>query len=261
MGWTKKHVFAIIHLCTICLVVVQSHSHVQLLRPHQLQHVSFPVLHPLQGACSNSCPLNQWCYPTISSSVIPFSSCLQSFLASGSFLISQLFTSCGQSVGASASASVLPMNIQNWCPLGLTGLISLQSTGLSKFFPASQFKSINYLALSFMVQLSHPYMTVGKTIALTRWTFTGKAMSLLFNILSRLVIAFLPRSKCLLISLLQLSSAVILKPKKIKSVTFPLFPHLFAMVMEPDAMIIVFWMLSIKPAFFTLLFHFHQETL
>ena len=82
----------------------------------------------------NSCPLSQWCHPTISSSVVPFSSCLQSFSASGYFLMSRLFASVGQSIGASVSASVLPMNIQGWFPLGLTGLISLHSKGLSRVF-------------------------------------------------------------------------------------------------------------------------------
>ena len=94
----------------------------------------FPVLHHFLEACSNSCPLSQWCHPTISSSVIPFSSSLQSFPAPGSFLINQLFISGGQSSEASASASVLPMNIQDWFPLGLIGLISLKSKGLSRVF-------------------------------------------------------------------------------------------------------------------------------
>ena len=102
----------------------------------------------------------------------------------------------------------------------------------------------------FIVQLSHPYMTTGKTIALTRWTFVGKVMSLLFNILSRLVITFLPRSKCLLISWLQSPSAVILEPRKIKSATVStVSPSTCYEVMGPDAMILVFWMLSLKPTF------------
>ena len=113
-----------------------------------------------------------------------------------------------------------------------------------------------------MIQLSHPYMTTGKTIALTRQTFVGKEMSLLFNILSRLVIAFLPARKHLLISWLQSPSAVILEPKKIKSLTvFTVSPSICHEVMGPDAMILVFWKLSIKPTFSTLLFHFHQEAL
>ena len=102
--------------------------------PHGLQHARPPCLSPTPGACSNSCPLSWWCHPTISSSVIPFSSWHQSFPASGSFPLSQLFTSGGQSIGVSASASVLPMNIQDWSPLGLTGWISLQSKGLSRVF-------------------------------------------------------------------------------------------------------------------------------
>ena len=101
----------------------------------------------------------------------------------------------------------------------------------------------------FIVQLSHPYMTIGKTIAFTRWTFVGKVMSLLFNMLSRLVIAFLPRSKCLLISWLQSPSAVILEPKKMKLHCFHCFPSICHEVKGPDAMILVFWMLSFKPTF------------
>ena len=102
--------------------------------PHGLQHTKLPCLSPSSGVCSNSSPLTQGCHPTISSSVIPFSSCLQSFPASGSFPMSWLFTSGSQSVGASASSSVFPISIQGWFPLGLTGLISLLSKGLSKVF-------------------------------------------------------------------------------------------------------------------------------
>ena len=104
------------------------------LRPHGLHHTRLPWPSPTLGAYSNSCPSNRWRHPTISSSVVPFSSCLQSFPASGSFLMSQLFISGGQSTGASALASVLPMNIQDWFPLELAGLISLQSKGLSRVF-------------------------------------------------------------------------------------------------------------------------------
>ena len=99
---------------------------------------------------SNSCPLSWWCHPTISSSVAPFSSCLQSFPASGSFPVSQLFTSGGQGIGASASASVFPMNIQDWFPIAFTGFISLQSKGLSRVFSKPQFKSINSSELSLL---------------------------------------------------------------------------------------------------------------
>ena len=104
------------------------------LRPHGLQHTRLPCPSPTPGACSNSCPLSRWCHPTISSSVILFSSCHQSFPASGSFPVSWLFTSGGQSIRASASVSVLPMNIQDWFPLGLTDWISLQFKGLSRVF-------------------------------------------------------------------------------------------------------------------------------
>ena len=102
--------------------------------PHGLQHARLPCPSPTPGACSNSCLLSRWCHPTISSSVIPVSSCLQSFPASGSSPMSQFFVSAGQSIRVSASVSVLPMNIQNWFPLGLTDLISLQSKGLSRVF-------------------------------------------------------------------------------------------------------------------------------
>ena len=123
------------------------------------------------------------------------------------------FTSGGQSIGASASASILPMNIQDWFPLGLTGWISLLSKGLSSLLQHRSLKaSILQCSASFMVQLSHPYMTTGKAIALTRWTIVGKVLSLLFNLLSTLVITFLPRSKRLLISWLQ----SIMVPKTIK---------------------------------------------
>ena len=109
---------------------VLSHS----LLPHGFQHARSPCPSPTPGVYSDSCPLNPWCHPTILSSVSPFSSCLQSFPASGSFQLSQFFASGGQSIGVSASASVLPMNIQDWFPLGWTGWISLQSKGLSRVF-------------------------------------------------------------------------------------------------------------------------------
>ena len=102
------------------------------LRPYGLQHTRLPCPSPTLGACSNSCPSSQFCHPTNTSSFVPFSSCLQSFPASGYFLMSQFFTSSGQRIGASASALVLPMNIQDWFLLGLTGLISMQFEGLSR---------------------------------------------------------------------------------------------------------------------------------
>ena len=173
---------------------------------------------PTPGVYSNSLshPLSRWCHPTVSSSVVPFSSCPQSFPASGSFQRSQLFASGSQSIGVSASTLVLPMNIEDWFPLGWTGWISLQFQGTLKSLLQHHSSKASILQCSafFIVQLSHPYMTTGKTIALTRQTFVGKVMSLLFNMLSRLVITFLPRSKCLYISWLQSPSAVILEPPK-----------------------------------------------
>ena len=131
--------------------------------------------------------------------------------------MSQFFTSGAQSIGVSALASVLPMNIQDWSPLGLTGLTSWLSKGLSKsLLQHHTSKESLWWSTLFTVQLSHPYMTTGKTIALTRQTFVGKVMSLLFKMLSKLVITFLPRSKRLLISWLQSPSAVILEPKNNK---------------------------------------------
>ena len=144
------------------------------------------------------------------------------------------------------------MNIWSWFPLGLTGWISLQFKGLSRIFSQKHSSKASVLRHSafFMVQLWHPYMTTGKTIALTRWTFVGKVMSLLFNKLSRLVIAFLPRSKCLLILWLQSPSAVIFEPPKIKSlIVFTVSPSFCHEVKGPDAMILVFWMLSFKQTF------------
>ena len=183
------------------------------LQPNRLQHTRPPCPSPTPRAYSNSCPLSRWCHPTISSSVVPFSSCPQSFPASGSFQMSQLSTSGGQSIAVSASASVLPVNTQDWFSLGWTGWISLQSKGLSGLLQHHSSKaSILQRSAFFIVQISHPYMTTGKTGALTRQIFVGTVMSLLLNMLSRLIITFFPRSKCLLISWLQSPPAVILEP-------------------------------------------------
>ena len=148
--------------------------------PHELQHTRPPCPSPTPGVHPNSCPLSQWCHPTISSSVVPFSSCPQSFPASGSLPMSQLFTSGGQSIGVSASASVVAVNTRDWSPLGWTGWISLQSKGLSRVFSNTTVQKHQFIGAQlsfFIVPLSHPYMTTGKTIALTRWTFVGKVMS------------------------------------------------------------------------------------
>ena len=162
------------------------------LRPHESHHTRPPCPSPTPGVYSNSCPSRWWCHPAISSSVVPFSSCPQSLPASGSFPMSQLFTWGGQSIGVSVSASVLPMNTQDWSPLRWTGWISLQSKGLSRVFSntTGSKPSIFQRSAFFTVQLSHPYMT--------RWTFVGNVMSLFFNMLSCLVITFLPKSKHLL---------------------------------------------------------------
>ena len=152
------------------------------------------------------------------------------FPRSGSFQMSQLYTSDGQSIRVSASASVLPMNIQDWSPLGWTAWVSLQSRDSQSLLQHHSSKASVLRHSAFLrVQLSHPYMITGKTIALTRWTFVGKVTSLPFNMLSRLVRTFLPRSRRLLISWLKSPSAMTLEPKIIKSALFPLFLHLFAM--------------------------------
>ena len=122
--------------------------------PHESQHARPPCPPPTPRGYSNSCPLSQWCHPTISSSAVPFSSWLQSFPASGSFPMSHLFASGGQSIGVSTSASVPPMNIQDWFSLWWTGRISLQSKGLSRVYSNTKFKSINSSALSFLYSLT-----------------------------------------------------------------------------------------------------------
>ena len=119
------------------------------LRPHELQHARPPCPSPTPGVHPNSCPLSRWCHPTISSSVVPFSSCLQSFPASRSFQMSQLFTSDGQSIGVSASTSVLPMNNQDWSPLGLVGS-PCSPRDSQESSPSPQFRSINFSVLSFL---------------------------------------------------------------------------------------------------------------
>ena len=151
-----------------------------------------PLISP--RVCPGSCPLSWWCHPTILNSVVPFSSYSQSFSASGSFPMSQLFASSGQTIGPSTSASVFPMNIQGWFLIELTGLISLLSKGLSSLLQHHSSKaSILQCTDYFMVQLSHPDMTTGKTIALTLWTFTQ-----LFPVSQRLELAvgwFIPLNK------------------------------------------------------------------
>ena len=182
--WNKRHT----KMLNKPLLLLLSHSVMSnSFPPHGLQHTRFPCPSPSPRAGSNSCPLSWWCHPTILSSVILFSSCHQSSPASGSFLISRLFTWGGQSIRASASASVLPVKIQGWFPLGLTGWISLQSKGLSRVFSNTTVQKASILQPSafFLVQLSHLYMTTGETTALTMRTFVSKVLSQLFNTLSR----------------------------------------------------------------------------
>ena len=230
--------------------------------PYGLQQnrLPWPSLSP--GVCSNSYPLSWWCHPTISSSVTPFSSCPQSFPASGSFPMSRLFASGGQSIGASASSSVLPMDIQGCFSLGLTGLISCPRN--SEAFSRTTVRKHQFVGAQPSLRSnshSHTWL-LGKTTALTIQTFAGKVMSLLFNTRSRFVIAFLPRSKCLLISQLQSPSTAILELKKIKPVTASSFsPSIYHEVMGSDAMISIFLILRFKPDFFIFLFHPPQEAL
>ena len=144
------------------------------LRPHEWQHARPPCPSPTPRVYSNLCPLSRWCHPAISSSVIPFSSCPQSLPASGSYSMSQFFTSGGQSIGVSASASVHPMNTQDWSPLGWAGWISLQSKGPSRVFSNTTVQKHQFFSTQLSSQSnSYPYMTPGKIIALTRWTFVA----------------------------------------------------------------------------------------
>ena len=167
------------------------------LRPHESQHARSPS--PTPRVYPNTCPSSWWCHPAISYSVIPFSSYPQPLPASGSFPVSQLFISSSQRIGVSASSSVLPMNTQDWSPLGWTGWISLQSKGLSRVFSNTTVQKHQLFGTQLSSQSNSHIQTwpLEKTIALTRQNFVGNVMSLIFNMLYRLVITFLPRSKCL----------------------------------------------------------------
>ena len=210
----------------------------------------FPCPSPTPGVYADPRPLSRWRHPTVSSSVVPFSSCLH------------------PSIRVFSDESVLRIRWPKYWSFSFSislsneysGLISIRVDWLDLFAVQGTLKSLlqhhtpkaSVLQGSafFVVQLSHPYMTTGKTIALTRRPFVDKVMSLLFNMLSRLVITFLPRSKRLLISRLQSSSAVTLEPQKIKSDTVcTVCPSICHEVMGSDAMILVFWMLIFKPTF------------
>ena len=219
--------------------------------PHGLEHARLPCPSPTPRASLNSCPSSRWCHSTISS-VISFSSGLQSFPASGFF---SLWLSSLHQV-----AKVLDLQLQHHSFQWIFRIDSFNTDWLDHLAVWGTFESllqhhsskasILWCLAFFIVNLSHPYMTTGKTMALIRWTIVDKVMALLFNMLSRLVIAFLSRSKPLLISWLQSPSAVILKCKKIKSVTvFIVSPSICHEVMGPATMILVFWMLSFKPTF------------
>ena len=213
------------------------------LQPHGLQHARLPCPSPTPGAYSNSCPSCRWCHPSISSSVIPFFSHLQSFPVPGSFPRNQFFALGGQSIG-NFSFSISPSNEYSGLisfRMDWFDLLAVQRTLKSLLQHYSSKASILRYSAFFMVQLSHPHMTTGKTIALTIQTLVGKVMSLLFNMLCRLVIVFLPKSKCILISWLQSPSAVVLEPKKMKSVTVTIAsPSICHEVMGLDVMILVF---------------------
>ena len=180
--------------------------------------------------------------PAISSSAALFSFHFQSFSSSGCFPMSRLFTSHSPSIGASASASVLPMNIQSWSPLGLTGMIFLEPKGLSRVFSSTIPKHCFYGSQPFLWSNSYIHTwLLKKKKSLIIWIFAGKVMHLLFNMLSSFVMVFFPRSKHLLISLLQSSSSVTLEPKRIISVTVSTFyPSICHEVMGLDAVILTF---------------------
>ena len=178
------------------------------LQPHGRQHARLPCPSPTPRACSNSCPSSQWCHPTISSSVISYSSCLQSFPASGSFLMSQFFTSGAQSIWVSASASVLPRDIQGWFPLEWPDWISLQYKGLWRVFSNTTVQKHQLFGAQPSLWFN------SRLLEKPQLWLDGKVMSPLFNMLSRLVITFLPRSKRLSVSWLQSPSALILEPQK-----------------------------------------------
>ena len=197
---------------------------------HELQHSRPPSPSPATRVYSNSCPLSRWCHPAISSSVVPFSFRLQSFPAAGPFQKSALrirwpkFWSLSFNISPSNEHSKL-ISFR----MDSLDLLAVQGTLKSLLQHHSSEASIFQCSAFFILQLSHPYMTTGKSIALTRWTFVGKVMSLLFSMLSRLIWTFLPRSGSLLISWLQSPSVVILESPKVKSTTVSTVSHLFAM--------------------------------
>ena len=215
-----------------CLVMSDS------LQPHGPKYARPPCPSPTPGAYSNSCPLNQWCHPTISSSVVPFSSHLQSFPASGSFSNESVLHIRWPKYW-NFSFSISPSNEHPGLisfRIDCLDFLTVQGPLKSLLQHHSSKASILQNSAFFIVQLSHIYMTTGKTIP---WTFVGKVMSLLFNMLSRFIIVFLPRNKCLLISWLQSLSTVILEPKKIACLCFYFSPSICHEVMGMDTTVFV----------------------
>ena len=176
----NKTAFLLRKCSTLSLVEFSCSVMSDSLRPYGLHAARLPCLSPTPGACSNLCPLSWWCHPTSSSFVVLYSFCLQSFPASGSFPVSEFFSSGGHSIGVSASATVLPMNIEDWFPLGLTSLISLQSKGLWRVFSNTTVQKQQFFGAQHSLWSNFHIHTwlLEKTIALTRWTFVGKVMSL-----------------------------------------------------------------------------------
>ena len=232
-GWDKLreyhcHIYTSVQFS--CSVMSDS------LQSHESQHARPLCPSPTPGVYPNSCPSSRWCHPAISSSVVPFSSCPQSLPASGSFPMSQLFMrwpkywSFSLNISPSNEHPGLISFRMDWLDL-----LALLGTLKSLLQHHSSKASILWRSAFFTVQLSHPYMTTGKTIALTRRIFVGKVMSLLLNMLSRLVITFIPKSKHLLISWLQSPAAVILEPQKIKSNTVsPSISHIYTTMCKLD---------------------------
>ena len=220
------------------------------LQPHESQHARPPCPTPTPVVYWDSRPSSQWCHPAISSSVVPFSSCPQS-LSQHQSLFQWVNSSHEVAKVLEFQLCIIPSKeipelisfTMDWLDL-----LAVQGTLKSLIQHHSSKASVLLHSAFFIVQLSHPYMTTGKTIALTRCTFVDKVMSLLFNMLSRLVITFLPRSKHLLISWLQSPSAVILEPPQKKSdMVSTVSASICHEVMGPDANI--FWIFSLKPTF------------
>ena len=232
------------------------------LQSHGMQLARLPCPSPTPRAYLNSYPSSWWCHPTISSSVIAFSSCLQSFQAPGSFQMSQFFESGGQNTGVSAPALTLPMNFRtDFLRMDWLDLLVVQ--GILKHLLQHHTSKASILQHSafFMGQFSHLYVTAGKIIALTRRTFVGKVMSVLFNMLSRLVITFLPRSKCLNFMAVVTICSDFGAPQNKVFHCFHYFPIYFPWSDGTRCHDLRFLSVKFKANFFTLLFHFHQEAL